>query len=715
MSVDINFEDHDSVVNMVKEAQDAEKDMRAAVREAKLFITKRDGQWDPYAWQKMDGRFRGTFDMCTPIVDQIAGEIDQSDFTLRVSPSGGAASEATAKTLDGLIRNIRNISSAEHVFQAAGRSNVIGGFDAWEVVQDWVDGDSFDQDLFIRKVPNAVDSVWWDLGSVMQDRSDAQWGVKLKAVPTDEYRKKWPEGSGLSVGDDKSSNAFWNTIDSITVGQLYYRKPVTIEIVRMTDGSVYKDDEKFKSVKDELEQQGITIEKDDAGEEKRRTRKSWRVHSRMFDGGGFLAAAQETVFDYIPLVPVYGNFDIVENKTIFYGKLEKLYDQQRGLNYAMSRDIEDGALSPAPTIWMTDAMADGNDYSRMNVDRVPVRIYNVDPLAPGLQPNYTGGPTASQGLQTTVGNMQQMISTSANAFSAQQGNAAPTQSGIAGANQIDQGNIGSIKWFKPLEVAICQTGKILINAIPRVYDSTRQVRILAEDGTSKMVVLNSKVFDEETQKNVELNDLTVGEYDVVCDVGPAFNSQQKETAAGLLELGGIIPGMLEDNQDILLKNMKTPGMEIAAERSRDKLFNAGRIPESQWTDDEKEKVQKAQAQAEGQQKELTPEEMIGQSEMARANTEAQTAELKRQEAFANNQLAQKKLQQADRKLDQSEAQLLFDRDKQRTDELTAVTQQMANITKALGIEGVMTPETINILRQQLAIVDQKQDEVEALN
>jgi hypothetical protein len=207
MSVDIDFNNHSSVIQMIQEAQDAEYDIREHVREAKLFITKRDGQWDPYAWSQMDGRFRGTFDMCTPIVDQIAGEIEQSDFTLRASPSGGTASEDTAKTIDGLIRNIRNISNAEDVFQSAGRSNVIGGFDCWELVQDWVDGDSFDQDLFIRKVPDAVNSVWFDLGSVMQDRSDAQWGVKLKAIPSATYREKWPEGSGLSVGQGKRAEA----------------------------------------------------------------------------------------------------------------------------------------------------------------------------------------------------------------------------------------------------------------------------------------------------------------------------------------------------------------------------------------------------------------------------------------------------------------------------------------------------------------------------
>ena len=224
MPVKIDFTEHDNVLLMISKAQDSETDMRQAVRDAKLFINKRDGQWDPYAWQKLDGRFRGTFDMCTPIVDQISGEVDQSDFTIKVSPSGGEASVDTAKTLDGIIRNIRNISNAEQVFAQASRSNVIGGFDAWEVVQDWIDADAFDQDLFIRKIPNAVDSVWFDLGSVMQDRSDATWGVKLMRIPTAEYKEKWPKGSNLSVADDKQAQAFSNQSESITVGQLIIKR-----------------------------------------------------------------------------------------------------------------------------------------------------------------------------------------------------------------------------------------------------------------------------------------------------------------------------------------------------------------------------------------------------------------------------------------------------------------------------------------------------------
>lgn len=650
MQINKDFTDHGNVLQIVKEAQDSEKDQRDAVREAKLFISKRDGQWDPYAWEKMDGRFRGTFDMCSPIIDQIAGEIDQSDFTLKVSPSGGQSTKDTAKILDGLVRNIRNISNAEIVFSQAGRSNVVGGFDAWEVAQDWIDGDSFDQDLFIRRIPNAVDSVWFDPGSVMQDRSDAMWATKLVNMPSVDYHDRWPDGGGMSVGDDRRSNAYWDRKDSITVGQFLYRKPVNIDIVRMNNGAVYKDDENFEKVRDELSQQGITIEIGEDGEEKRRTRKSWRVWSRMYDGDDWLQGAEETVFDFIPIIPVYGNFDNIENKSIYYGKIENLYDSQRSLNYAMSRDIEDGALSPSPTTWMTEEQAAGRDYSQMNTDRAPVRLYNSDPLAP--PPMQTGGPVQSSGLQTTVANMQQMIASSSNTFAAGQGNALAAQSGIAGGQQIEQGNIGSIKWFKALEIAICHTGKILINAIPRVYDSTRQARILEEDGTSSIVTLNTVIFDAQTQTNVPLNDLTVGDYDVVCDVGPAFNSQQKETAQAFLDMAAIDPSIAQKGMDVWLRNLNVPGMDIMSERARNELLPTGIIPRSQFTDEEEQQAQAEEQAAAQRPPQEDPNLLIAQAEMLKGQAEQQNAVNKQSEIQGNQQLKAQELQ-----LRESEIQL----------------------------------------------------------
>ncbi|MCK4500083.1 hypothetical protein KAU11_06260, partial [Candidatus Babeliales bacterium] len=112
----VDFEDITSVLETITEAQGVEKDQRLLVEEQKNFILLKDGQWDEEAVKKMDGRYRGTFDQVSPILDQITGEMDEANFAIKVSPSGGEATEDTADTYAGLIRNIENISNAKHIY-----------------------------------------------------------------------------------------------------------------------------------------------------------------------------------------------------------------------------------------------------------------------------------------------------------------------------------------------------------------------------------------------------------------------------------------------------------------------------------------------------------------------------------------------------------------------------------------------------------------------
>ena len=81
------YDSHDAIINLLKAAQWADHDNREAAREAHLFVSKRDGQWEPYWWNNNANKPRYTFDMASPIVDQIAGEIEQADFDIKVSPT----------------------------------------------------------------------------------------------------------------------------------------------------------------------------------------------------------------------------------------------------------------------------------------------------------------------------------------------------------------------------------------------------------------------------------------------------------------------------------------------------------------------------------------------------------------------------------------------------------------------------------------------------
>jgi len=450
----VDFADYTKVNQLLRESQTADRDNREKAREVTLFLKKPDGQWEPEIVKNMKGRPMYTFDRCNPIVRSISGEMKQADFDIQVRPSGGDASKDTAKLLDGLVRNIENISNASQVFGAAGKKMVEVGFDAWRVTTEWADGDSFDQDLFIRKIANSVDRVWFDTNAEMQSMEDASWAFVLQSMSPDAYDEKFPDGSKQSVGEDRFSNSYCQKPENIVVGEFLYKKPITIELVLMDNNKVYQVDDDFEKVVDDLKRLGVN-------EVKRRKRDSHKVFTRFFDGANWLKPEQETVFQWIPVIPTFGNFEISENKVIYHGVVQHLMDAQRVLNYAASRDIEEGALAPKDKLMITreQAAKDTATLETMNTNNHPAQLYTHVLNQPA--PYRLGGAQMNPGLQTTIATMGQMITESSGMFAANQGQQLANESGVALERLQNKGDIATIDYYDSQEVAICHTARII--------------------------------------------------------------------------------------------------------------------------------------------------------------------------------------------------------------------------------------------------------------
>ena len=91
------------------------------------------------------------------------------------------------------------------------------GIDGWSIEQDWADTESFNQDLFIRAVPDFANSVWFDPNSLERDRSTANWAVRLVTMTKEAYDEKYPKGSGLSISEDKSIEYYYEKPDQVVI------------------------------------------------------------------------------------------------------------------------------------------------------------------------------------------------------------------------------------------------------------------------------------------------------------------------------------------------------------------------------------------------------------------------------------------------------------------------------------------------------------------
>ena len=237
---DKNEVSHSDCISALKSSQAADKDQRDNARDSHLFVDKEDGQWESFWWNANAGKPRYTFDMTSPVIDQVAGELEQANFSIKVNPAGGEATKDTALVLDGLIRNIENMSNATDIYNQAARNMITSGIDGWRIVQKFVDDKSFHQDLIIEPINNFIDRCWLDIASESRDGSDAKKGWVLTGLTREEYKKQYPEGSGQSVSTDADSNAYFYQADLVMVGEYYYIKKIPREIALMSNGAVYE-------------------------------------------------------------------------------------------------------------------------------------------------------------------------------------------------------------------------------------------------------------------------------------------------------------------------------------------------------------------------------------------------------------------------------------------------------------------------------------------
>ncbi len=687
------FEKHGSVLRLLREAQSVETDVREIVREVHEFLDQKDGQWDAHAARAFKNRPRYTLDKCNDLVDDIAGAIEQQDFDIQILPAGGDATKALAKTYDGLIRNIQNLSDATDVYDASTRFMVRAGMDGWRVNQRWGDNNTFDQDLYIDTINDFVDRVWFDPGAVLQTREDANYAFVLTTMIKADYEEQFAKGSGKSVTIGDRVTHTDHMPDTIVVGEILYKVEVERRIVELTNGAVYVDDDKFKQIQDELAEQGAEIKRE-------RMRPMIEVKSRVFDGKEWLTDIEDTVFDLIPIIPEYANWSMRQKVPNYWGIVTKKMDAQRIYNYTESRKVEEGALAPLAKILVTKEQigSEKNAWENLNVSSDPALPYETQPDT--VPPFKIGGAEINPGLEVTSQSMLQNLQSTAG-IDQLPGQPLGLQSGLAVELKQNRGDTRNFKYVRSKQIAICHTGKILMRAIPKVYDTARQVRIINEDNSFEMVMINDRVIDTETKEAVEVIDLSKGVYDVTCEVSKSFKNRQGETVNSIVEIASIDPSIIEEGRDVLYKSMNGPGFDVIAERVRQRMVLSGQIPEDQLTDEEKEFLAQQPA---------PPPDPVAVALERQAEVEDDKIQISAIEAARKDRALDAKILNEQRDDDRASMKEAMEQVKLAADTLNTHADTMNKIREAMGLEVISGPSGVRAFIDQAAQIRESQAE-----
>lgn len=619
---DKNEELHATAVKRFERTENKDREQRRLAVEDIKFAQTEDGQWDDNAKEKRKNRPRFTINRVAGAIDQLIGDQRQNRTDIKIRPVSGGASEDVAKTFTGLIRNIESASKASNAYDCAFDEVVNGGFGGWRVTTEFNDDDAFEQDIKIKPINTATTSLWFDDAASEYDKRDAMWAFVTVDMPKEEHEKRFPDSANSEWSQEKTNGSdcnSWFGSDTVKVAEYWVKTPVTKELALLSDGRVI-DAEEEKDVLDELSQQGITV---------KRTRKvkSHKVEMYLMDGAGILEGPKAWAGKYIPLIPMYGRQSHIEGQTYTRGIVRFAKDAARIYNYETSSIIETSALTPKDPIWYTPKQVEGHKakYQNFTTQNSPFMPYNPDPKVPG-PPSRGGAPAVQQGSMMILQQASMDLYHVTNMQPPSIGANPELKSGRAIVAQEKQGDRGSFIFTDNLVKSQEYCAEILIDLIPRIYDTERQVRIMAQDGESENVFINQQVLDEQTGEEVLVNDLSTGKYDVVAESGPAFATQRQESAQQIIDLIATSPMFENLAMDLVAQDLPILESKELTKRVRKMQIQQGFVTP---TEDEIEEMGLNEPQQPDPQQAAITDNIAMQTEELKSNienTDAKTAE-----------------------------------------------------------------------------------------
>ncbi|CAJ0698430.1 hypothetical protein R77591_04984 [Ralstonia mannitolilytica] len=254
-------------------------------------------------------------------------------------------------------------------------------------------------------------------------------------------------------------------------------------------------------------------------------------------------------------------------------------------NYMSSANVEFIALqTKTPFIAPAEAIEGyESEWNRANLDNLPYLPYNSrdengnEIPRPQREQPPVGAAAYLQGMQTA----QQELMMASGQYQEQFGQPSNAQAGVAIQARQRQGDTATYHFIDNVARAIRYTGRILIDLIPKIYDTRRVVRILGEDGTETFAeldpnqekpVMTANGMPAPPEKEREGKDIkliynpTIGRYDVTVEVGPNFETRRQEAFNALTQIMSQDRDLMKVAGDLLFKAADFPMADDVAER-----------------------------------------------------------------------------------------------------------------------------------------------------
>lgn len=508
---------------------------------------------DAYAqWDRKDAEARRrsgrpvlTIDQLSQFVNQVSNDIRMNTPSIDVIPEGGGADQEIAEIYQGLIRAIEYKSNADDAYDNGVNFAIRCSVGFMRVDHDYENETSFNQELYIERIVNPF-SILFDHNSIETDGSDAKYCFILENMSLDDYREQYPKAkseASFSVTDHYTSET---KKDEIALAEYFYieEKDVTL-ILEGEESRILGDDE-------ELYEGAIT-----------RKSKTRTIHRVKMNGEEEL---ERTTFpgDYIPVVPIYGEEAWQDGKRNLISLIRRSKDAQRMFNYWASMETEMLMRSPKAHILAAEGTTEDYADAYQNPDKAAVLRYKQKDSSgsPAPPPQFTPPIQIPAGIVNARMQTTQDIRATMglyDSFLGQQDNAV---SGVAIRQRQGEGNRAVFHFQDNLVRSITQIGRILLSAIPEIYDTPRIVRIIGKEETNDAVGING-MYIEGQERNYSL---AKGQYSARVSTGASYSTMRQEAAEAYQSLVANQPQLMGVIGDLVFKYSDFAGAQAISER-----------------------------------------------------------------------------------------------------------------------------------------------------
>ena len=556
---------HDDAVNFLRIASEADSFNRQEGLEDLKFSY--GDQW-PVQLQnsrQLEQRPMLTINEIDGYCRQVVNSIRQQRPRGKCHPVGNGSDVKIAEIITGIGRHIEVNSDAENAYDLAAEFQVRIGWGYFRILTDYIRDDSFDQDIFVRQIDNPF-TVYFDPNSQLPDGSDADRCLITDLIRKVDYEQMYPDKpltpfrEGAS-GDSRSVD--WITKEDIRIAEYYEIVKTKKRLIQLSNREIPPIWESDLPPPELLAARGITVIGD---------RMSWKkeVHWSKVAGGQVTLEEKIIPGRFIPVIPVYGVRVMIDGKMRKFGMVRPARDPQLMINYWQTSITESIAMAPKAKWLVAEGQIEGheNEWQQANNRAFPYLEYKQTDIAgkeapppQRLQPEPPPAGTINAAMAATeaLGRVLGMFDPVNNRHSG-------PKSGEAIRQETGQSEQSNYHFYDNLTRSIKHGWRIFLDYIPVTYDTQRVLRVIGYDGNADLITVNEKQEVGGVQK--VLNDVTVGDYDVIMETGPGFNTKRQEGLVTFTELlkSPIGQEIGKVGSDLIVRMMDVPGADILADR-----------------------------------------------------------------------------------------------------------------------------------------------------